>query len=149
LEVVGLVLVVGLTSALTLQNPRATDIPVGPAPAGTEGPAPADTPLIADLGTGHLTGRFGPGTAGVNVITFDITNAGGTPIVPLGVPQVSVAEPNLSLGPLAAEVEPGERPGSYRAVVELPAAGQWRITAAVRINELEQPAAIADVIVVG
>ena len=148
LEAVGLVLVVGLTSALTLQNPRATDIPVGPAPVGTEGPAPAGTPLLADLGTGHLTGRFGPGTAGVNVITFDITDAGGTPIVPLGVPQVSVAEPNLSLGPLAAEVEPGETPGSYRAVVDVPAAGQWRITAAIRVNELEQPAAIADVIVV-
>ena len=148
LEAVGLVLVVGLTSALTLQNPRAADIPVGPAPVGTEGPAPAGTPLLADLGTGHLTGRFGPGTAGVNVITFDITDAGGTPIVPLGVPQVSVAEPNLSLGPLAAEVEPGETPGSYRAVVDVPAAGQWRITAAIRVNELEQPAAVADVIVV-
>jgi copper transport protein len=147
LEAVGLVLVVGVTSALTLQNPRASETPA-PAPVGSEAPAPAGTPLLADLGTGHLTGEFGPGTAGVNLITFDITDAGGTPIVPLGMPQVSVAEPNLSLGPLAAEVEPGETPGSYRAVVDVPAAGQWRITAAIRINELEQPAAVADVIVV-
>jgi copper transport protein len=147
LEAVGLVLVVGVTSALTLQNPRASETPA-PAPVGSEAPAPAGTPLLADLGTGHLTGEFGPGTAGVNLITFDITDAGGTPIVPLGMPQVSVAEPNLSLGPLAAEVEPGETPGSYRAVVDVPAAGQWRITAAIRVNELEQPAAVADVIVV-
>ncbi len=148
LEAVGLVLVVGLTSALTLQNPRATEAPE-PAPAGTEGPAPDGTPLVAELGTGHLTGQFSPGTAGVNVITFDLTDAGGTPIVPLGMPQVSVAEPNLSLGPLTAEVEPGATPGSYRAVVEVPTAGQWRITAAVRVNEVQQPAAIADVVVVG
>jgi copper transport protein len=149
LEVVGLVLVVALTSALTLQNPRATDIPVGPAPVGTELPAPADTPLLAELGTGQFSGRFSPGTTGINVITFDLTDAGGTAIVPLGIPQVSVAEPNLSLGPLAAEVEPGQTPGSYRAVVQVPAPGQWRITAAVRVNEVEQPAAVADVIVVG
>jgi len=146
LEAAGIVVVVGLTSALTLQNPRETDATAGPAPAGV--PAAGGSPVLADLGTGHLTGRFSPGTAGANVITFDLTDAGGAPIVPLGMPQVSVAEPNLSLGPLAAEVEPGERPGSYRAKVLLPVAGQWKITAAVRVNELEQPAAVADVVVV-
>jgi copper transport protein len=124
-----------------MQNPRATDNPARPAPAATE--------VLVDLGTGHLRGRFSPGTPGVNVITFDLTDAAGTPIVPLSMPQVSVAEPNLSLGPLAAEVEPGKTPGSYRAAVVLPVAGQWKITAAVRVNELEQPAAVADVVVTG
>ncbi len=140
LEVVGLVLVLGVTSALTLQNPRATITPT---------PSPAGTPVLADLGTGHLTGRFAPGTAGVNVIAFDVTDAGGRPLVPLGLPQVTVAEPNLSLGPLTAVVRPGSTPGSYRAVVVVPAEGQWRITTAVRVSELEQPAAVADVVVVG
>ena len=149
LEAIGLVLVLGLTSALTLHNPRATDTLAVPGPAVTEVPAPVGTPVLADLGTGHLTGRFSPGAAGVNVITFDLTDAGGTAIVPLGMPQVSVAEPNLSLGPLSAEVEPGEKPGSYRAVVVVPVAGQWKITAAVRVNEVEQPAAVTDVVVVG
>ena len=149
LEVVGVVLVVGLTSALTLQNPQATDTPAEAGPAATALFTPVGTPVAADLGTGHLSGRFGPGTAGVNVITFDLTDAGGAPLVPLGMPQVSVAEPNLSLGPLAAEVEPGKTPGSYRAVIVLPVGGQWRITAAVRVNELERPAAVADVVVVG
>ncbi|WP_326968434.1 copper resistance D family protein [Arthrobacter sp. CG_A4] len=148
LEAVGVVLVLGLTAALTLQNPRATGDPAEQAAAAAEVTASGGTRLLAELGTGHLTGRFSPGTAGENVITFDITDAGGAPIVPLGMPQVSVAEPNLSLGPLAAEVEPGETPGSYRAVVLLPVAGQWKITAAVRVNELEQPAAVADVVVV-
>ena len=105
--------------------------------------------MVADLGTGHLTGRFSPGTVGVNTFTFALTDAGGAPIVPLDLPQVTVSEPNLSLGPVAADVEPGETPGSYRAVVVLSAAGQWMITAAVRINELERPAATADVVVVG
>lgn len=146
LEAAGVVVVVGLTSALTLQNPRETDTTAGPAPAGVS--AAVGSPVLADLGTGHLTGRFSPGTAGANVITFDLTDAGGAPIVPLALPQISVAEPNLSLGPLAAEVEPGEKPGSYRARVLLPVAGQWKITAAVRVNELEQPAAVADVVVV-
>ena len=141
LEAVGVVLVIGLTSALTLQNPRATDNLAEPVPAATQ--------VLADLGTGHLTGRFSPGTAGVNVITFDLSDSGGAPIVPLGMPQVSVAEPNLSLGPLAAKVEPGKTPGSYRAEVVLPVAGQWKITVAVRVNELEQPAAVADVAVGG
>ena len=148
LEAVGLVLVVGLTTALTLQDPRATDSPAEAAPAATEVLDTVGTPILADLGTGHFTGRFSPGTAGVNVITFDLTDAAGNPLVPLDIPQVSVSEPNLSLGPILAEVEPGNAPGSYRAVVVLPVAGQWKITAAVRINELERPAAVADVVVV-
>jgi len=148
LEAVGVVLVVGLTSALTLQNPRATEILAAPA-AATEISDLGGTPVLADLGTGHLTGRFSPGTAGVNAITFDLSDVGGAPLVPLAIPQVSVSEPNLSLGPLAAEVKPGKTPGSYRAVVVLPVAGQWRFTAAVRVNELEQPAAVVDVVVVG
>ncbi|OFE14290.1 hypothetical protein BA895_11845 [Humibacillus sp. DSM 29435] len=138
LEVVGLVLVVCLTSVLTLQNPRA-----GATPEAT----PTGTPVVAVLDTGHLTGRFTPGRVGVNVITFDLTDAGGRPIVPLDVPQVSVAEPNLSLGPLVADVRPSGAPGGYRAEVVVPAAGQWQITTAVRVNEVEQPAAIATVVV--
>ncbi|MEO5833550.1 MAG: copper resistance protein CopC [Nakamurella sp.] len=147
-EAVGLIVVVGLTSALTLQNPRAAEASV-PAPATSSVPAPAGTPVLADLGTGHLSGQLTPGATGENVFTFEITDAGGNPIVPLGTPQVSVAEPNLSLGPFIAEVEVGPTPGSYRAVVDVPAQGQWKITAAVRINELEQPAAVADVVVLG
>ncbi|MEO6997156.1 MAG: copper resistance protein CopC [Terracoccus sp.] len=138
LEVAGLVLVVCLTSVLTLQNPRASATPE---------PAPAGTPVLAVLATGHLTGRLSPGKVGANVITFDLTDAGGRPIVPLGVPQVSVAEPNLSLGPLAAVVRPGATAGSYRAEVVVPAAGQWQITTAVRVSEAEQPAAVATVVV--
>ncbi|MDQ1597294.1 MAG: copper transport protein, partial [Microbacteriaceae bacterium] len=125
-----------------------TDAPPRPALAAAGALASVGTPVLADLGTGHLTGRFSPGKAGINVITFDLTDAGGVPIVPLSTPQVSVAEPNLSLGPLVAEVKPGNQPGSYRAVVVLPVAGEWKITAAVRVNELEQPAAVADVVVV-
>ncbi|WP_197277922.1 copper resistance protein CopC [Arthrobacter alpinus] len=137
LEAIGVVLVLGLTSALTLQNPRATEVQ---APVGTE--------VIADLGTGHLSGRFSPGDAGLGVLTFDLADVGGAPIVPISVPQVSVAEPNLNLGPLAAKVEPGPTPGSYRAEVVLPMAGTWKITVAVRVNELEQPAAVVNVVVV-
>jgi copper transport protein len=144
LEAVGLVLVLGVTSALTMQDPRAGH-GLTPAPA----PAPAGTAVLADLGTGHLTGRFGPGTSGVNVITFDVTDAGGAPVVPLGVPQVTVAEPNLGLGPLTADVRAGTAPGSYRAEIVVPTAGQWVITTAVRVNELQQPAAVVDVVVVG
>ena len=62
-------------------------------------------------------------------------------------PQVSVAEPGLSLGPLTAVVRAGSSPGSYRAEVTIPAAGQWRVTAAVRVSEVEQPAAVATVVV--
>ncbi len=138
LEAVGVVLVIGLTSVLTLQNPRAS-----------EAPAPGGIPVLVELGTGHLKGRFGPGTAGTNVITFDLTDAGGAPIVPISMPQVSAAEPNLSLGPLAAKVEPGGKPGSYRSKMMLPVAGQWKITVAVRVNELEQPAAVVEVVVGG
>ncbi len=147
LEVLGLVLVLGLTSVLTLQNPRASVATQATGtPAATS--APAEVPVTAELGTGHLTGRFAPGKVGVNVLTFDITDAGGKPIVPLGVPQVSVAEPGLSLGPLTAAVTPGPTPGSYRAEVAIPEEGQWQVTAAVRVSELEQPAAVATVVVV-
>ncbi|WP_104111171.1 copper resistance protein CopC [Arthrobacter sp. N199823] len=137
LEAVGLVIVIGLTSVLTLQNPRVS-----------EAPAAGGTPVLVELGTGHLTGRFGPGTVGTNVITFELTDAGGTPIVPISMPQVCAAEPNLSLGPLAAKIEPGGKPGSYRSEMTLPVAGQWKITVAVRVNELEQPAAVVEVVVV-
>jgi len=149
LEVVGVVLVVGLASALTMQNPGATDAAPVSTLAASEVISEAGTPVLADLGSGLLTGRFSPGKAGVNVITFALTDAGGAPIVPIALPTVSVSEPNLSLGPLVAVVEPGDKAGSYRAVLTLPAAGQWKITAAVRVNELEQPAAVVDVVVVG
>lgn len=147
LEVVGLVLVLCLTSVLTLQNPRpsAAEGVVRP-PAAAE-PVARPTAVTAVLGTGHLTGQLTPGKVGANVITFDLTDAGGSPIVPLGMPQVSVAEPGLSLGPLTAVVRAGLRPGSYRAEVTVPAAGQWRVTTAVRVSEVEQPAAVATVVV--
>lgn len=148
LELLGLVLVVGLATALTLQNPRETDVPAVPVSAATDVLTSAGIPVAADLGTGHVTGRFGPGKPGINVIVFDLTDAGGAPIVPIDLPEVSVSEPTQSLGPLPATVEPGKTPGSYRAVVVLPAAGQWKITAAVRVNELERPAAVIDVVVV-
>ncbi len=148
LEVVGVVLVVGLASALTMQNPGATDASPESNLAASEALAQGGTPMLTDLGADVFTGRFGPGRAGVNVITFELTDHGGASIVPIALPTVSVSEPNLSLGPLVAVVEPGDRPGSYRAVVVLPAAGQWKITAAVRINEREQPAAVIDVVVV-
>ncbi len=125
LEVLGLVLVLGVTSVFTLQNPSAS---------AATAPAAGATPVTAVLGTGQLTGRFGPGTVGVNVITFEIADAGGNPIIPLNLPQVSVAEPSLSLGPLTATVQPGPTPGSYRAEVSIPAAGQWQVTAAVRVS---------------
>ncbi len=136
LETMGVVLVLGLTSALTLQNPRATEVQ-----------APVGIQVLAGLGTGHLTGRFSPGIAGLSVLIFDLADVGGAPIVPISMPQVSVAEPNLSLGPLAAKVEPGATPGSYRAEVVLPASGAWKFTVAVRVNELEQPAAVVNVVV--
>lgn len=136
LEAIGVILVLGLTSAMTLQNPRAVEVE---APAGTE--------VLVDLGTGHLTGRFSPGDAGVNVLTFDLADVGGDPLEPLGLPQVSAAEPNLSLGPVAAKVGPGLKPGSYRAEMVLPVAGAWTLTVAVRVNELEQPAAVVKVVV--
>ncbi len=140
MEALALVLVLGLTSALTMQSPRATAAPE---------PAPRVATVSAVLGTGHLTGRFSPGKAGPNVLTFALTDAGGRPVVPISLPQVSAAEPNLGLGPVVAVVRPGTTPGSYRAEVVLPADGQWTITTAVRISEVEQPAAIADVVVVG
>ncbi|MFQ4149439.1 copper resistance protein CopC [Arthrobacter sp. LAPM80] len=138
LEAIGVVMVLGLTSALTLQNPRAAVVQ-----------APVETEVVGDLGTGHLTGHFSPGAAGVNVLTFKLTDVGGESIEPISMPQVSVAEPNLGLGPLAAKVEPGEQPGSYRAEMVLPVAGIWKITVAVRVNELEQPAAVVDMVVAG
>jgi copper transport protein len=147
-EVVGVVLVIGLTSALTMQNPGASIAAPTSTLAASEVLSQDGTPLRADLGAGALTGRFSPGKAGVNVITFELTDAGGAPIVPIALPTLTVSEPNLSLGPLVAVVEPGDMPGSYRAVLTVPVAGQWKITAAVRVNELEQPAAVVDVVVV-
>ncbi|WP_315913747.1 copper resistance protein CopC [Arthrobacter sp. lap29] len=136
LEAIGIVMVLGLTSALTLQNPRTLEVLD---PSGTE--------ILVDLGTGHLTGTFSAGKAGTNVLLFTITDVGGDPLSPFSLPQVSVAEPNQSLGPLAATVKPGETEGSYQAEMDLPVAGMWKITVAVRINELEQPAAVIDVVV--
>nr|WP_247647166.1 copper resistance protein CopC [Arthrobacter sp. E3] len=136
LEAIGVVVVLALTSALTLQNPRATEVQ---APVGTE--------VQAELGTGHLNGRFSPGTTGLNVLTFDLADVGDDPIVPISLPQVSAAEQNQGFGPLAAKVTPGATPGNYRAEVVLPEPGTWKITVAVRVNELEQPAAVVNVVV--
>ncbi len=142
-EVVVLVLVVAATSVLGMQDP-------GPGlGGGGAGSAGAATVLAADLGTGHLNASLTPGRPGVNVVTFQVVDAADQPVTPVAVPEVTVAEPELSLGPLKATVAPGEGPGSYRATVNIPAPGRWRINAAVRVSEFEQPSAVADVTIAG
>lgn len=145
-EVIVLVLVISATAVLGMQAPgaAATDRDGG----GRATRANAATTLITDLGSGHFYATLDPGSLGPNVVTFRLTDAADQPITPVALPEVRVSEPNLSLGPLVAQVEPGEAPGTYRALVTIPVPGQWRINTAARVTEFEQPAATVDVTVI-
>jgi len=92
------------------------------------------------LGTGTLTTRLAPGTAGVNSLEFTLTDAGGQPVQPLSDPQVSVSLPTAAIGPLTRPVST-TGPGAYQAVLDLPLAGRWIVTVSVRTSEFEQPSA--------
>ncbi len=136
-EAIVLVLVIAATAVLGMQAPGSDPADHG---AGTRD---GGVTLTSELGSGHFEGTLVPGRLGENVITFRLTDLANQPVIPVAPPEMSVSEPNLSLGPLTALVETTGTPGSYRAVVTIPADGEWRINTAVRVTEFERPAAVA------
>lgn len=143
-EAVILVLIACVTGALGMQSPASTA--PGTNSATTVGQPPVvATSLATDLGSGHFTGAMAPGRVGSNDIDFQLTGANDQPIVLVALPEVRVSSPQQGIPSLTAQVQPGDTPGSYRAVVTLPVPGTWQMAVAARVSEFDQPVAIVDV----
>jgi copper transport protein len=122
--------------------------PTLPTAAGDGGVAvaPAATPVeqTVPLGTGTVSARLTPATAGVNSLEFSVVDANGQPVQPVSDPEVSVTMPAAGVGPLTRPVSV-TGPGAYQAVLDLPLSGQWVVTISVRTSEFEQPSARIEV----
>lgn len=126
--------------------------PVVPAAVGGPGsiavtPTPATGAPVEQtvpLGTGQLTARLTPGSAGINSLEFRVVDGNGQPVQPVSDPTVSVTMPAAGVGPLTRPVSV-TGPGAYQAVLDLPLSGQWVVTVSVRTAEFEQPSARLEV----
>lgn len=123
-------------------TPAAGGSAAGGSAAGGAASAPAQQTVA--LGSGQLTARLTPGTAGVNSLEFTVTDANGQPVQPVSDPTVSVTMPAAAVGPLTRPVA-ATGPGQYQAVLDLPLSGRWVVTVAVRTSEFEQPSARIEV----
>jgi len=81
-----------------------------------------------------VQGSIKPARAGSNAFDFTVRGADGAPLSPLEVPKVTASLPDEGLGPLVASVRKTDVPGRYRAVLTLPARGQWQVAVAVRVD---------------
>jgi copper transport protein len=148
-EALLLVVILGVTGLLTLQNPAATPAtPDGSTTGSAEtasGPASDPGPPAGlqrtGLGSGSVAGRLSPAVAGPNTFDFTLRDGDGQPLVPPHTPVVTARLPDGRIGPIVATVTRLPGTGHYRADVVLPAAGVWRVQVAVRTDRFSEPTA--------
>jgi copper transport protein len=136
-----LVAVLAVTGLLTMQSPT-----VPPPPA--TGPS-ATAPLRVELGSGSLQGQMLPARVGVNTFEFTLRDADGAPLETDALPEVSASLPSQGLGPLPTTVQRLGGTSRYRADLQLPVAGEWRLLVSIRLNKFDEPTTTLDVPVTG
>ncbi|HEY5821477.1 MAG TPA: copper resistance protein CopC [Propionibacteriaceae bacterium] len=133
-EVLILVAVITATTVLTLQNPRANDVP--PPAQGHEmnhgqiGPMKPGGSGDVALGTGVMHWSIAPGVVGPNTVALRYTDREGVRRALAELPAVAGYQPQSGAGPVPATVtEQGE---TYRAEVDLATPGPWLIQVSIR-----------------
>ena len=130
-----LVVVLGVTGFLVLQNPN---LP-GTAAGATVASAPLPYAQTAVVGDGTLHVRVSPGDTGENEVTVSLVDANGQPVALVSPPQVQLTLPSQNLGPLTTQLVQQEDAGRYTGTVEVPIAGEWTLAVATRISKFEEP----------
>jgi copper transport protein len=136
-----IVVALAVTGLLTMQSPELPTAPSGPA-AG-----PAQQRVV--IGSGSLQGRLLPSRVGVNTFEFTLRDSDGAPLETDALPEVAASLPSAGLGPLPATVERVEGTSRYRADLQLPVAGTWRLLVSVQLTKFDQPTTTLDVEVGG
>ena len=136
-----LVAVLAVTGLLTMQSPT---VPA-PSAAGTN----ATAARRVELGAGSLQGQVLPARVGVNTFEFTLRDADGAPLENDAIPEVSASLPSQGLGPLRATVERLGGTSRYRADLQLPAAGEWRLLVSIRLSKFDEPTTTLDVAIAG
>jgi copper transport protein len=109
----------------------------------------ATAPVRVELGSGSLQGQMLPARVGVNTFEFTLRDADGAPLETDALPEVSASLPSQGLGPLPTSVQRLGGTSRYRADLQLPVAGEWRLLVAIRLNKFDQPTTTVDVPVGG
>ncbi|HWV23211.1 MAG TPA: CopD family protein, partial [Thermomicrobiales bacterium] len=133
-EAAMLVVVLGVTGFLVLQNPNLPE-------ASAESAAPAALPFAqtVPLGDGMLYVRVSPGDTGQNDVTVSVMDANHAPMDLLDHPQVNLTLPAQNLGPLTTMLEPEDDPGHYAGTIDIPVAGDWTLDVVTRVSKFEEP----------
>ncbi|SDD15177.1 copper resistance CopC/CopD family protein [Auraticoccus monumenti] len=129
-----LVAVVALTGVLISADPLSSG---GGHSHGVTTVSPVAQPL--DLGDARATVLLTPAVTGANQVLVTLQTADGAPLEPEAAPTVRLSLPAQGLGPLEHELVPTDRPGEFRADVDVPVAGSWDVTLAVRVSPFSEP----------
>jgi copper transport protein len=135
-----LVAVLAVTGLLTMQSPTV------PTPSAATN---ATAPRRVELGAGSLQGQVLPARVGVNTFEFTLRDANGAPLENDAIPEVSASLPSQGLGPVRGTVERLGGTSRYRADLQLPVAGEWRLLVSVRLSKLDEPTTTLDVPITG
>jgi copper transport protein len=136
-----LVAVLAVTGLLTMQSPT---LPTPPAAVND-----AAAPRRVQLGAGSLEGRVLPARVGVNTFEFTLRDANGAPLESDAIPQVAASLPSQGLSPSRVAVQRLGGTSRYRANLQLPVAGQWRLLVSIRLDKFDAPTTTLDVPVLG
>lgn len=130
-----LVVILGVTGFLVLQNPNL------PETVAAEPVAEATLPYAetVPLGDGTLYVRVSPGDTGANDVTIAVMDVDGEPVELADHPQVKLTLPAQDLGPLTTMLEPEADPGHYAGSIDVPVAGDWTLEIVTRISKFEEP----------
>ena len=127
IELVGLIVVIGVTALLVNLQPAAEA-------AGVSGPYSTYVPF----GEGQLNLVIDPNRAGVNEIHLSVLTAGGLPALVPGEATIEFRMPEQDIGPILRPLQVAG-PGHYVHVgPELAIPGEWVITVRQRTSEFEE-----------
>jgi len=122
-----------------------TAVLVGSAPARTAVAQPVDRTLVlqgSDGPHGTVQVSIDPARPGSNSLHLYLFDDQGRLTQPEGI-QVSLAEREQQIGPLAVPLQPGG-PGHYIADLTIVKAGTWTLTVVVRVDEFTATTASTD-----
>jgi copper transport protein len=136
-----IIVALAVTGLLTMQSPELPAVPSAP-PGGT-------VQQRVVFGSGNLQGRLLPARVGVNTFEFTLRDSDGAPLEADALPEVAASLPSAGLGPLPAAVERVGGTSRYRADLQLPVAGTWRLLVSVQLTKFDRPTTTLDVEVGG
>jgi copper transport protein len=76
----------------------------------------------------------------VNSIELTLSDAAGKPLVPVAVPELTVTQKAMGVGPLDRPLS-RTGPGRYEAIADFPLAGTWSLALSVRTTTFDYPTA--------